>query len=413
MHHRPAASPPASAREGTAARRPHPMPALLAAVALLAALLTDLDRWWDMRPGPVGDALFLVSGAAMGSLVLWTLRPFPAHRCGGTGTAAAAAGALLISFTASAGYRLLPAGHRPIGLTEALALALLLSLVARRCRPLVIAGTALASFAALLAAAGRAGGPYDVDNALLVLVLLGPGLLLRWRAERRAWHIERAVREERNALARDLHDVVAHQVTGIVVQAQALQHIAARDPELLRTALADIEHAGANALTAMRHLVGALRDGEHPRQVADSPARQLTALARPGNGHRPEIAVSGEEELDSAPAELTAAVLRIAQEAVTNADRHARGATRITVRVHGESGWLRLDVHDDGRGPVRTSTGDGYGLIGMAERAKLLGGTCHAGPAASGSGWHVTAHLPGAADRPERPAPATGGAALR
>ncbi|MFE7590865.1 sensor histidine kinase [Kitasatospora sp. NPDC057512] len=409
MHNRPAACPPAVAREGVDARRTRLMPSALAGLALLSALLTDLGRWWGMRPGPVGDALFLGSGAAMGALVLWALRP---RASGRAGTAPAAAGALLVSFAASAGYHLLPSGHRPTGLTEGLALALLLSLVAHRCRPPVVAGTALAAFAALLAAAGREGGPYDVDNALLVLVLLGPGLLLRWRAERRAWHIERAVREERNALARDLHDVVAHQVTGIVVQAQALQYVAVRDPELLRTALADIEHAGADALAAMRRLVGALREGEHPAQDTDSPARQLAALARPGEGHRCGITVSGEAELENTPAEVAAALLRIAQEAVTNADRHARGATRITVRVHGDDGWLHLDVHDDGRGPVRAPAGDGYGLIGMAERAKLLGGTFRAGPAAPGTGWHVAARLPGGTGAPGRPAPAATGRAV-
>ncbi|MFI2078145.1 sensor histidine kinase [Streptomyces triculaminicus] len=400
MHNRSAVHPPTPAARAGTVGPAHLVPLALAAGGLLLALLTDLDRWWGMRPGPAADGFFLASGTAMSALALWALRPGTSR----SATSAAVAGALLVTFAASAGYRLLDAEHRPSGVTEALALALLLSLVAYRCRPLVIAGTALASFAALLAAAGRGGGPFDMDNALLVLVLLGPGLLLRWRAERRAWHIERAVREERNALARDLHDVVAHQVTGIVVQAQALQHVAARDPEMLRAALADIEHAGADALAAMRRLVGALREGEHPGSDGDSPARRLASLARPGDGHRPEVAVRGEAELDRAPTELAAAVLRIAQEAVTNTDRHARGATLVTVLVRGEGRRLHLEVHDDGRDPVRARTGngyrDGYGLIGMAERAKLLGGTFHAGPAESGTGWKVTARLPGLSDSP-------------
>ncbi|MGW4381760.1 sensor histidine kinase [Kitasatospora sp. NPDC004531] len=400
MHNRSAGGPPvhartdartdAPARPGGGARHTRLLPSVLAAPALLLALLADLDRWWGMRPGPPADALFLLSGTAMGVLAGWALHR-PAR------TAPAATGALLVSFAASAGYHLLPAGHRPTGLTEALAVALLLPLVAYRCRPTAVAGTALASFAALLAAAGRDGGPYDVDNALLVLVLLGPGLLLRWRAERQAWHIERAVRAERGALARDLHDIVAHQVTGIVVQAQALQYVAAHDPALLREALADIEHAGAEAMTAMRRMVGALRDGEHLPRSADSPAGGLAALARPGDRHRVEVAVDGPAELDRVPAEIGAAVLRIAQEAVTNADRHARAATRITVRLRTDDGRLRLDVHDDGRGPARAPGGDGYGLIGMAERAKLLGGAFRAGPDPSGAGWRVTATLPGTA----------------
>lgn len=370
-----------------------------AAVLLLFALLVDIDRLrgmgpGDAHPGPggIGGYLFLGSGAIAAVLVVWALRPGTSPGA----TAAAATGALLVSLAASVGCLLPPAGHQPIGVAEAVATGLIVPVVAYRCRSWLVVGVSVLTFVAMLASSQRAGHPPDPDNALLVLALLAPGFALRWRDERRAWHIERALRQERNALARDLHDVVAHQVTGIVVQAQALQYLAARDPDTLSTALADIEDAGVNALTAMRRLVSALRDGEHPSVGTETPTAALRALERPVVGERPAVSVvlDAGVDLDRMPGEIAAAVVRMAQESVTNAERHACGAGRIAVRVSADDGRVRLDVRDDGHGPHRAHGGDGYGLIGMAERAKLLAGTFDAGPAPDGPGWQVSADLP-------------------
>ncbi|MER6500051.1 histidine kinase [Streptomyces sp. NPDC001455] len=340
-----------------------------AAVLLLFALLVDVDRLRGLSPGGAGlgpggidGALFLGAGAIAAALVVWALRPGTSPGA----TAAAATGALVASLAASAGCRLLSTGHQPIGVTEAAATALIVPVVAYRCRSWLVAGVSVLTFVAMLASSQRAGHPLDPDNALLVLALLSPGFALRWRDERRAWHIERALRQERNALARDLHDVVAHQVTGIVVQAQALQHLAARDPDTLSTALADIEDAGVNALTAMRRLVSALRDGEHPSAETDPPTGALRALQRPAVGDRPAVSVvlDAGVDLDRAPGEIAAAVVRMAQESVTNAERHACGVGRITVRVSADEGSIRLDVRDDGHVAHRAYAGEGYGLIG-------------------------------------------------
>ncbi|MFF9649142.1 sensor histidine kinase [Streptomyces sp. NPDC014622] len=452
-------------RSGGTIKLPTPRVLLFgsAAALLLFALLVDVDRLHGLSPGGAGlgpggidGALFLGSGAIAAALVVWALRPGTSPGA----TAAAATGSLVASLAASAGCRLLSTGHQPIGVTEAAATALIVPVVAYRCRSWLVAGVSVLTFVAMLASSQRAGHPLDPDNALLVLALLSPGFALRWRDERRAWHIERALRQERNALARDLHDVVAHQVTGIVVQAQALQHLATRDPDTLSTALADIEDAGVNALTAMRRLVSALRDGEHPSAETDPPTAALLALERPAVGDRPAVSVvlDAGVDLDRAPGEIAAAVVRMAQESVTNAQRHACGVGRVTVRVSTDEGSIRLDVRDDGQvahqahageeygligntgirtgtgtgtrttrtstgsghGPAGTRTGTGggygsigtrgggyglmgsggggYGLIGMAERAKLLAGTFHAGPAPDGSGWQVSAALPTGAE---------------
>ncbi|MFF9588469.1 histidine kinase [Streptomyces sp. NPDC014646] len=452
-------------RSGGTIKLPTPRVLLFgsAAALLLFALLVDVDRLHGLSPGGAGlgpggidGALFLGSGAIAAALVVWALRPGTSPGA----TAAAATGSLVASLAASAGCRLLSTGHQPIGVTEAAATALIVPVVAYRCRSWLVASVSVLTFVAMLASSQRAGHPLDPDNALLVLALLSPGFALRWRDERRAWHIERALRQERNALARDLHDVVAHQVTGIVVQAQALQHLATRDPDTLSTALADIEDAGVNALTAMRRLVSALRDGEHPSAETDPPTAALLALERPAVGDRPAVSVvlDAGVDLDRAPGEIAAAVVRMAQESVTNAERHACGVGRVTVRVSTDEESIRLDVRDDGQvahqahageeygligntgirtgtgtgtrttrtstggghGPAGTRTGTGggygsigtrgggyglmgsggggYGLIGMAERAKLLAGTFHAGPAPDGSGWQVSAALPTGAD---------------
>ncbi len=390
MHNRPAAWAHSGAAHSHARPATHLIICAAAGLLLLLAFLTDLDRLRGMSPRTAGDALYLISGAVAAVLVLWALRP----RTSPTATAVCAAGVLAAALAASAGYGLLTTRHQPIGIAEAIATALVVPLVAYRCRLVLIGGTAVLAFVVMLAASQRGGHPLDQDNALLVLALLAPGFYARWRAEQRTWHVERAVREERGALARDLHDVVAHQVTGIVVQAQGLQHLAARDPETLRTALADIEEAGVSALTAMRRLVSTLRDGRYPHPCNDSPATALRALERPGDKNLPTVSVTLDTDLDRAPSEISAAVVRMAQESVTNADRHARGATRIAVRVRADDGCVRLDVRDDGHGPHRARAADGYGLIGMTERAKLLAGTFRAGPAPDGPGWHVSAALP-------------------
>ena len=141
----------------------------------------------------------------------------------------------------------------------------------------------------------------------------------------------------------------------------------------------------------MRRLVGALRDDAAADRTPAAGLGDLEQLAqRLADG--PEVVVALEGELDNVGPTLQSTVYRLAQEAVTNARRHARGATRVQVRVEADRSRVRLTVIDDGASPT-PAPNPGFGLRGMSERTALLGGRFHAGPEADG-GWRVEAELP-------------------
>jgi signal transduction histidine kinase len=216
------------------------------------------------------------------------------------------------------------------------------------------------------------------------------GLVVRYRGTARDRMIDAAKAHEREELARELHDTVAHHVSAIAIQAQAGRALAATDPQRALTVLQVIEEAASRTLADMRSMVGTLRDGAAeltPRQgVAD-----LHALAHDTAGG-PSIEVSVDQDLGEIGPAADAALYRIAQESITNALRHARSASTVTVRVDAASDLVRLTVRDDGEAAAVTR-GEGYGLLGMAERAQLLGGTFTAGPDGR-RGWRVEAELP-------------------
>ncbi|ASU84322.1 two-component sensor histidine kinase [Nocardiopsis gilva YIM 90087] len=365
---------------------------------------------WLGPPPSYRDYLPIVSGGVMSLIAVSAVPHVVSPRRTGL-SALAAAGVMLATSVA-----LMPGPKGLFGYalaaSEGIALFLVVTLVALRCRPRTIAGISALAMLCLASdtlrsgqfvAALRGGEIVDFDPtsiATLVLLMLAPGLYLRWRAAQRASHVARARREERLSLARDLHDVVAHQITGIVVQAQALQHVGARNPELAVTALPEIEAAGTRALTAMRRLVGALREGDEVPLEASDLAAALRALESDGDDNGPPVEVRLSGDLAEVAPDVGTAIARMAQEGVTNARRYARDATCIRVRAEVDKGRVWLEVRDDGRGGGSSfGDGGGYGLIGMAERAKLLGGTCTAGPIANGQGWSVRAELPaGTAD---------------
>ncbi|QKJ18062.1 sensor histidine kinase [Microbacterium hominis] len=237
----------------------------------------------------------------------------------------------------------------------------------------------------------RGGGVDELVGGfalLLAAVLLG--VALRNRAASRGRLLDSIRTREREHLARDLHDTVAHHVTAIAIRAQAGLAVAAHDPNAARDALGVIEAEAAKTLGELRSMVRVLRQGE-TAELAPSPSLgDIAQLAgtRPGGA---AVAVTVEGDDGSIPPPVAAAVFRIAQESVTNALRHARQVTRVTVRVEADEQGVRLSATNDG--DIATSTTPGFGIIGMMERAALLGGTCHAGPAPSG-GWAVTAVLP-------------------
>src|SRR5215204_924996 len=172
------------------------------------------------------------------------------------------------------------------------------------------------------------------------------GAAIRYRQKVRIRDIDQAKAREREQLARELHDTVAHHVSGIAIQAQAGRAIAA----------------------------------SHPERAIDGQTRPCV-----------EVTLSGQFD-DLSPA-VGAAIYRLAQESITNARRHARHATQVTVAVTGDADRVRLTIDDDGSSGAGGRAPAGYGLVGMRERASLLGGTFHAGPAAE-RGWRVEAVLP-------------------
>ncbi|MGQ4615422.1 histidine kinase [Nocardia sp. R7R-8] len=241
-----------------------------------------------------------------------------------------------------------------------------------------------------LPAADAAGGFIVLFSAVAL------GLAFRYRARAKAREIDQVKLVERERLARDLHDTVAHHVSAMAIRAQAGLATAQSTPGAAVEALRLIETEAARTLAEMRAIVRVLRRDQPDDEEARSPhpgITDLTRLAGPaGNGPSVEVEISG--DVSDLPTTVGTAIYRLAQESITNAVRHARHATRIEVRVTADDTAVRLLVRDDGDGgPARPAGSPGYGLAGMAERADLLGGTCEAGPN-SGRGWTVTAVLP-------------------
>ncbi len=218
------------------------------------------------------------------------------------------------------------------------------------------------------------------------------GAAVRYRTRSHDREIEQVRLRQRNELARELHDTVGHRVSAIAVQAQAGRALSAADPKRALATLVTIEEEASRTLKEMRALVGVLRDGTDADLAPRRGVADIERLARPGGevlGVR--VQVSGDVEAVE-PAVSTALYL-IAAEAVTNATRHASGATHVTVDVTATRSQVHLRVRDDGEASTTSSTHAGYGLRGMAERASLLGGTLRAGPDPD-SGWSVDASLP-------------------
>lgn len=218
------------------------------------------------------------------------------------------------------------------------------------------------------------------------------GAAIRFRARIRIRDIDQAKAGEREQLARELHDTVAHHVSGIAIQAQAGRAIAATHPERAIEALATIEDAATSTLTELRVMVGVLR-GSHETDFAPQPGLAEVEQLATDTQTRLCVEVILAGDLDDLPSAVETAIYRLAQESITNARRHARHATHVTVTVTGDADQVRLTVDDDGSTGAASRAPAGYGLIGMRERVTLLGGTFHAGPTAD-RGWRVDANLP-------------------
>lgn len=276
-------------------------------------------------------------------------------------------------------------------------------------------------------------------------IVIGAGFLLfpaalgasvRFQRRSRSRELEQVRMREREDLARELHDTVAHHVSGILIQAQAGRTVAAADPAQAVGVLGTIEDAAGRALDEMRSLVGILRADDQEAELAPvGGVADLERLVRDldegtSTTEVPSVSLAVDPALGPLAPTVDAAVYRIVQESITNARRHARGASRIEARIapgpdapgadgegEGEDeddddGSVRVEVVDDGQGDGPTTagatSGPGYGLVGMAERVELLGGTFAAGPRPGEAGWQVVAVLPRTPRRSVPPGPPAG-----
>jgi signal transduction histidine kinase len=231
------------------------------------------------------------------------------------------------------------------------------------------------------------------------LLVLAVGEVVRVRRERfsaarqaRAESARRQANEERLQIARELHDVVAHHISLINVQAGVALHIVDRKPEQAQTALEAIKDASKEALVELRSLVGILRDVDEaaPRRPTGSLASLDDLVERSSHAGR-QVRKTIRGVVRPLPSSVELAALRIVQEAITNVVRHA-GATHAEIVLTYDAEALTVTVEDDGHGFVTGDAG-GTGIVGMRERAEALGGTLEVGRGPSG-GTRVQASLP-------------------
>jgi MYXO-CTERM domain-containing protein len=351
--------------------------ALIAAVAAAMTLTITVAVEEDATRSP--DVLAYLLGLAVAALLAWRRR-WP------MGVLVGSVGLLMIYFS-----REYPAFSPAVPLAAATYSAA----VAGHGRPAAVLLTGLLAISVGWQTLGEDASAATVvagtltDAALLAAVLL-LGEAVR---NRRAWAAEvaeRRVEEERLRIARELHDVMAHTIAAVNVQAGVAADALDDDPDQAKASLRAIRDGGRQALAELKATVGVLRAGDDaPR----APAPGLAALdglvetAR-GAGIDVELAVAGSARPLPGAIDLTA--YRIVQESLTNVVRHAN-ATTATVHVRYEPDAIELRVEDDGRGS--SNGAGGHGLAGMRERAAAVGGTLEAGPA-RGGGFRVSARLP-------------------
>lgn len=229
-------------------------------------------------------------------------------------------------------------------------------------------------------------------NALIWGMFAAAGIAVRYRDASQRTRADQIRSEERERIARDLHDVVAHHVSAIAIQAEGARAGAHSNPDKAIGALETIHATASTALAEMRHMVGILRDSTEPgRLTPEANVHELPHLLT-NQTQGPPVGVTLGPGLESLSSAVTSAVLRIAQEAVTNARRHSRNARSVEVNVQRQEHHVEITVVDDGD---RVSPGPrhGYGIIGMTERCAMLGGTLTAEPLHD-RGWRVQATIP-------------------
>ncbi|GGQ62726.1 sensor histidine kinase [Couchioplanes azureus] len=347
-----------------------------------------------------GDIALLQVLSAVATAVVWLRR----HRQGSKRlpkvAMALAAFSLLLTFVvgASSGY------GGSYGLAEAVGLLGVLFVVSRRGDPQWAVGAVLATGMALGFLPLRSGFDYamvivGLAQGLAGTAVIGLGIYLRTLEATRLRAMDAVRAEQRAEFARDLHDFIAHHVTGIVVQAQGARFIAEQDPKRVLLALEQIEAAGAETMASMRRMVGVLRD---PNAQPDAPLTPLAGVDElsplleqftSSGGPLARLHLDGSTE--GVPVEVSTSAYRVVMEALTNIRRHAQGARVADVWIRRTPDWLLVRVANDGL-PPRAGTpreAPGYGLVGLQERVRAVGGRITAGPGIDG-GWVVDAALP-------------------
>lgn len=314
---------------------------------------------------------------------------------------------LALAVCSLAGTALLALRHDygPWGWAETFGLLLMLITVVRRAQGRLMPVSAAGLCVALCVQPVR-GLSWDVAmvfgflQGLLAAAAVVTGLYLRFQMTAREQQLAAVRAEQRTEFARDLHDFVAHHVTGIVVQAQGARYVAGTAPGMAVDALQEIEEAGTKTMSAMRRMVGVLRQEDD--RVALHPAGGLGDLARLVDefaaGGGPVARLSGDDAGDDLPLEVTTSAYRVVMEALTNVRKHAGAASEVEVSIERTPRWLFVRVVNDGPQVPAQRSGkpfdrSGFGLVGLDERVGAIGGRLRTEPGIDG-GWVVEAALP-------------------
>ncbi|WP_331446006.1 sensor histidine kinase [Streptomyces xanthochromogenes] len=283
------------------------------------------------------------------------------------------------------------------GMGEAIALLVLLSsvLLYAPARTAAVLGPVLGLGCVAAPVRDADPGRFTLLFAVLAVVVTAFSLLMRAQSDQRVHDLEAVRTAERIELARELHDLIAHHVTGIVVQAQAARFTAVSG-ERAAESFARIEEAGGEALGAMRRLVRVLREGD-PETEPVAGITQVRELAARFSRAGPPAVLSIETGLEERlPGDAAALAHRVVREALTNVRKHAADATAVRIAIRTTPSGLEVRVSDDGSSAAalaEQARGGGFGLAGLTERVTAMGGALATGPAPEG-GWQVTAVLP-------------------
>lgn len=274
-----------------------------------------------------------------------------------------------------------------------------------------VAAIGLVTVLAFVGQGGRAAVTAVLNLSLLVVVPVWWAHEVRQHRERADVERERADRErrmaeldraaavtaERNRMARDLHDVIAGQLSAIAIQSEAALTIPDADPAVLRRVLAEVRRGSVSSLAEMRTMIGLLRADADPDEPRTAPAGldRVDALLDAGRASGLSVELDDRRPPGEAvPAAVDLAAYRIVQEALVNAAKHAPGST-VRLALRHEDGELRVEVENDIVHDAPAGGGTGTGLLGLEERAAAVGGRVDAGP--RGSRWSVRAALPAGA----------------